>query len=220
MAEIEGEGRGPTSVLVAAVVAEAVERAGKALALARRIEPLIGRSYANRTVSAWARGDVMPPADAVFAAALVMGISLDDRLGVGREPSDLERHVSHLQGKVDVLEQQVQELLGRGSAGEDSEAARLLTGVREGLRDVARELDIPWEELPADVRDEELAPILEARMMDVRGQLGLDWSSPSSRTSNKADVARDLMRQLEEVKGRLIERRERRGRSPRRQAAN
>ena len=62
MAEIEGEGRGPTSVLVAAVVAEAVERAGKALALARRIEPLIGRSYANRTVSAWAREPTEPAA--------------------------------------------------------------------------------------------------------------------------------------------------------------
>jgi hypothetical protein len=38
--------------VVAAIIDQAIEQAGKALALAAKIEPLLGRSYAGRTVSA------------------------------------------------------------------------------------------------------------------------------------------------------------------------
>lgn len=95
------------SRLVAEVVSEAIDRAGKALALATKIQPLIGRSYADRTVSAWGRGDVMPPADVVFAAAQATGVSLDERLGIGREPNETERELLELRQAVENVPEQL-----------------------------------------------------------------------------------------------------------------
>jgi hypothetical protein len=62
------------------VVKEAIERVGKAHALALQIHSVLGRTYNHRTVSAWARGDAMPPGDALMAAAKVARVSLDARL--------------------------------------------------------------------------------------------------------------------------------------------
>jgi hypothetical protein len=101
---------GQMATVVASVIGQAIDQAGKALALAAKIEPLLGRTYAGRTVSAWSRGDVMPPADAVFAAAKVTGISLDEKLGVGREPTEIERRLASLEGELAELKQQVTEL--------------------------------------------------------------------------------------------------------------
>ena len=215
------------SRMVQDVVIEADRRAGarqherlnKGVGLAQLLSDE-GFAYQPTAVRAWMRGETRPPSDVLLALAEKTGISLDERLDAGREPSDLERRVADLQGQVDVLQRQVERLLGRERAAPDKETGRLLLAVRDGLREAARELDLPWEELPDDARDEDLAPVLEARMMDVRGTLGLEWSSPGSRTSHSVDVARDLDRQLEEVKTRLAEQRERRAGTTRRQVAN
>jgi hypothetical protein len=85
------------------VVHGAVRRAGKAQALAAQLQDRLGRSYNYRTISAWARGDAMPPADALLAAAQAADISLDERLGIGREVSQLERELGELQAEVSRL---------------------------------------------------------------------------------------------------------------------
>ncbi len=113
--------------VVAAIIDQAIEEAGKALALAAKIEPLLGRSYAGRTVSAWSRGDVMPPADAVFAAAKVSGISLDEKLGVRREPNEIERRVASLEGELAALKSQIAELDVQRMDREAAEPASLTT---------------------------------------------------------------------------------------------
>lgn len=86
--------------VVAEVMREATKRSGKALALALRLEAVVGRSYSDRTVSAWNRGAVMPPADVLLAAAQVTGISLDDRIGVGAKPTSLEREIETMRDEV------------------------------------------------------------------------------------------------------------------------
>ncbi len=98
------------AAVVASVIGQAIDEAGKALALAAKIEPLLGRTYAGRTVSAWSRGDIMPPADAVFAAAKATGISLDEKLDVGREPTEIEQRLASLEGELAELKEQVAEL--------------------------------------------------------------------------------------------------------------
>lgn len=84
----------------------AIERAGKAQALALRVESLLHRPYNHRTVSAWARGDAMPPGDALLAAAKSTGVSLDAVLGIGREPSVMERRIDELRQEVEHLRQE------------------------------------------------------------------------------------------------------------------
>lgn len=65
---------------VQTIAREAIRREGKAAALAARLRVALGRSYNYRTVSGWARGDSMPPADALLAAAALTEVSLDEAL--------------------------------------------------------------------------------------------------------------------------------------------
>ncbi len=191
MTELEGERRGPSSSLVAEVVSEAINRAGKALALARRIQPMIGRTYADRTVSAWGRGDVMPPADAVLAAAQVTGVSLDDRLGISREPSALERQLADLQDQFDrqrtviaAMDQRLEELTAKleerpvrpWTQGADlAQAEDVLVRLETNLTDLGRLLGRRWDEriaysdLGASVMERVTRRIgrIEARMAEV-----------------------------------------------------
>ncbi|MDQ6771639.1 MAG: hypothetical protein M3024_01410 [Candidatus Dormibacteraeota bacterium] len=109
---VESDVPGPIAQVVAQAISEAIDRSGKALALARKIQPLVGRLYANRTISAWGRGDVMPPADAAFAAAQATGVSLDGKLGIGREPSRGEQEFETLRTDLVGLDNEVGELRG------------------------------------------------------------------------------------------------------------
>jgi hypothetical protein len=102
--------RNEMSRIVARVMAEAIDNAGKALALGSKIQPLLGRSYADRTVSAWGRGDVMPPADVLLAAAKATGIPLDERLGIGREPTNAERELAAIRGELEDQRNRIAEL--------------------------------------------------------------------------------------------------------------
>ncbi len=89
------------AVAVARLVREAVDQAGKAQALALRIQTFLGRSYNHRTVSAWGRSAAMPPADAAFAVAKAAGVSIDQYLGIGREPAELESQLAAVQDQRD-----------------------------------------------------------------------------------------------------------------------
>jgi transcriptional regulator with XRE-family HTH domain len=74
---------------------EAKSRAGKAGALALRMEPHVGRRYDEDSVSAWVRGQAVPPADALLAAAKVTGVSLDGFLGDEQTHRDAEVRELH-----------------------------------------------------------------------------------------------------------------------------
>lgn len=87
--------------LVAEAMRDATRRAGKQLALATQLEARLGRSYSDKTVSSWNRGSVMPPADVLVAAAQATGMSLDEKLGIGRQPSEAERELAGLRKDVD-----------------------------------------------------------------------------------------------------------------------
>jgi hypothetical protein len=100
----------PMSKVVARVMAEAIDNAGKAMALSSRIEPIIGRTYADRTVSAWGRGDVMPPADVLLAAAKAVGIPLDERLGLTRGGMALEREIETIRAELEEQRNRIQAL--------------------------------------------------------------------------------------------------------------
>ncbi len=66
--------------VVVRLMVDAKGRSGKARAFLNQIEPLVGRAYSDRSVSAWLRGSAMPPADVLLAAAKVTGISVDGYL--------------------------------------------------------------------------------------------------------------------------------------------
>jgi transcriptional regulator with XRE-family HTH domain len=66
--------------LVARVMREAAGAAGKQRALLNQIEPLVGRTFKDNSVSAWVRGRNMPNADVLLAAAKANRISLDELL--------------------------------------------------------------------------------------------------------------------------------------------
>ena len=211
------------ATVVGAILEEARRRAGKGPTLALKLQQLgvvgeRGERYSESSISNWIRGRAKPPAEVVLAAAQVSDISLDERLGIGREATGLERQVADLQGHVEVLQTQVQGLLGRPTDVRDTtDTTRLLGEVQDGLRSAASELDLLWEELPVDVAGERLAGILQARMIDVRANLGLDWDSPSGAADH---VALELSRQMDEVRRRLAERRGRRAGSERKRIAN
>lgn len=73
-------GLSSAAALAAQIMSDAIITAGKAEALAIKLRPYLDRQHSNRTVSAWGRGDITPPAATMLAAALAMGIRLDDYL--------------------------------------------------------------------------------------------------------------------------------------------
>jgi hypothetical protein len=86
--------------VVGQLLEDARRRAGKGPALATRLEQLgvVGRGarYSESSISNWIRGRAMPPADVVLAAAKAVGISLDERVGIGHEPTDGERQLAEM----------------------------------------------------------------------------------------------------------------------------
>jgi transcriptional regulator with XRE-family HTH domain len=73
----------PTSEMratVARLMDECRRRMAKDPELALQMKPLVGRLYSDQTVSAWALGRTMPPADALLAACKVSGVSIDAAL--------------------------------------------------------------------------------------------------------------------------------------------
>ena len=194
MAEFEGQHRGSISPLVAEVISEAIDRAGKALALARRIQPLLGRTYADRTVSAWGRGDVMPPADAVFAAAQATGVSLDERLGIGREPTALERQFAELQEQFDdqrrvsaAMERRLEELAAR-------------------LGDAAASSPHYDAEAAGDLSKTEAALIqLEVDLTHLGSLLGRRWDDRARPAPSDASMTERVMRRIGRIEARIAE---------------
>lgn len=108
------------------VLIEAERAYRRADALAAAMEPHLQKLYKNGAIYSYTNKRVVPPGDVLLAAAVAAGISLDDRLGIGREPNETERQMAELRAQVEGLHGQVaalQERLNGGSDGAGDEAA-------------------------------------------------------------------------------------------------
>ena len=72
------------------VLVEAERVFKKADALAAEMEPHLGRLYTNSAIYSYTNERSVPPGDVLLAAALAAGISLDEKLGIGRQLSAAE----------------------------------------------------------------------------------------------------------------------------------
>ncbi len=115
------------------VLDEAVRAAGTADALAERMEPHVQKRYGNSAIYAYTNERAVPPGDALLAAALATGISLDEKLGLVRKQREVERQVEELRAEMAELRGVVADLqsgLGRRDEGAEHEPTTDLADVR------------------------------------------------------------------------------------------
>lgn len=74
----------------AGIADESGGRPNRGAALAQRLADQTGVGYKAASVRAWIRGDAMPPAHVLVAAADLAGISVDSKLGTVREASEAQ----------------------------------------------------------------------------------------------------------------------------------
>jgi transcriptional regulator with XRE-family HTH domain len=186
--------------IVGRILEEARRRAGKGPALALRLEQLgvvgeRGERYSESSISNWIRGRAKPPAEVVLAAAQAVGISLDDRLGIGRQASGLEQQLHEVQAELAqqrsnaaALERRLEDLVARfderGSQPTRSFDRQLddLTHLNAALAKVGRQLGRRWAgdavasrpEIEAESQEDLVTRIgvVQARMSEVAGMVG------------------------------------------------
>jgi len=204
-----GGGRSPWAEIVGGILEEARRRAGKGPALALRLEQLgvvgeRGERYSESSISNWIRGRAKPPAEVVLAAAQAADISLDDRLGIGRQASGLEQQLAEVRDELarqrrqtSAVEARLEELaahVGSGgsapkaSTGSGGAEAGVLRDIDELVAQVARvgeRLGRPAAE-PSGISyaDQAASPAeriarkvgaLEARLAEVAGMVGAPY---------------------------------------------
>jgi hypothetical protein len=91
----------------------AVDVAGTADVLAAQMEPYLHKRYGNSAIYAYTNKRAVPPGDVLLAAALAAGLSLDDELGIGREPTEMERQMAELRVEMAGLRDTVDSLQAR-----------------------------------------------------------------------------------------------------------
>jgi hypothetical protein len=91
------------ALLARQVLDAAVESVGTADALAVQMEPHLHKRYGNSAIYAYTNQRAVPPGDVLLAAALAAGISLDEKLGIGRQPTEVERQMNELRAEMDEL---------------------------------------------------------------------------------------------------------------------
>jgi hypothetical protein len=169
------------SAVVRAVVVEADrraaeerrERVNRGVALAQLLAKTADLHYKAKSIQSWMRGDTTPPANVLLAVAHSTGISLDDRLGVGREPTAVEQRLAEVQEE---LAQQRSATVAMEQRLEEF-AARL-----EG-----RELSGAAPGSPTSLEDLEKAiRRLEDEMAEVGAQLHRRWDGPAGISYRRA----------------------------------
>src|ERR1700752_4029588 len=110
------------------VLEEAVRAAGRADALAERMEPDVQKRYGNSAIYAYTNERAVPPGDALLAAALATGISLDEKIGLVRRQGEVERQVEELRAEMKELRGIVADL--QGDRAEQNESAPDMDAVR------------------------------------------------------------------------------------------
>lgn len=163
------------------------QRLNKGAALAQLLEQS-GYIYQAAAVRSWIRGNSKPPADVLLAAVTLAGMSIDQKLELAREPTDIEERVDQLTEQLVELRQQVS-AIASSTPALAPEAPVLLPDVRvritnleREIRDAAPAFGRSWEP-PASISDS--APdqlehelkrrvgVLQARIMEIRSLVGL-----------------------------------------------
>lgn len=125
----------PMAVLAYRVLDEAVRAVRTADALAAVMEPYLQKRYGNSAIYAYTNERAVPPGDVLLAAALAAGISLDERLGVGREPTDAERQMDELRAELATVRDQVAALQERVGGPERSTPERAAQDAQDARAD-------------------------------------------------------------------------------------
>ncbi len=212
---------------------------GNAAAFTRLLRQEAGDGPDPTTVGRWLRGEQTVPAWALLAASRASGVSPTDLLLPDADVSDLRRIVDDLRRQMTELRTSI---AATGTEGQSrraslSEVEGVLAVVRRQLSDAAEELNLPWEEPPADEqaspdtaeqleRLERVVGLLQARMMDVQTTLGLQWRAPrrDPETAENAvsalfEAAGLLTQQMQEVADSLRDRRTQQTNVPKRRRA-
>src|SRR5690349_12625886 len=100
----------PMALIAQRIFDRAVDAAGTADVLAAQMEPHLRKRYGNSAIYAYTNKRAVPPGDVLLAAALAAGISLDGELGIGREPTEVERQMEQLRAEMIQLRDTVQSL--------------------------------------------------------------------------------------------------------------
>src|SRR6266700_130384 len=103
----------PMAVLARQVLVEAERAFRKADALAAGMEPHLRKRYGDSAIYAYTNERAVPPGDVLLAAALAAGISLDEKLGIDRQETEVERQVGELRSQMAQLREEVASLRGR-----------------------------------------------------------------------------------------------------------
>lgn len=194
---------------------------GNASAFTRLLRQEVVDGPDPTTVGRWLKGEQMVPAWALVAASRVSGVAPTDLLLPEADVADLKRVVEGLRAEVAELRSITAAQPGAGRADQD-EIERMLAAVGQQLMEAAHELHLPWEpqgleDSPSDggarlERLQDRAGLLQARMMEVRAALGLQWSAPRGdadhdAVSSLAEAASLLTQQMGEVRDQLRRRR-------------
>jgi transcriptional regulator with XRE-family HTH domain len=216
---------------VRALLAQARQKAGggNALALALRdagVGPERG-AYSESAVSNWIKGRTRPPADVVFAAASIYGLSIDSAVsgkdeangattGDGSDLARMQANIDHLadlvrQGTNSSESAKVQDVTAVYSTRSEAHAAepmlRMVAGAQ--LVDV---MGLSLNGLCQGISDVTLAELIEGGLTLRAMFLDPDSSATASREQEEghppdllADLTRTNMLALDRVRGRLSE---------------
>lgn len=98
------------AVLASEVLREAERALDTADALIAAMEPHLRRRYGNSSIYGYVNAHTVPPGDVLLAAALAAGISIDQKLGIATQQTQVERQVDDLRTEMARLRSEVAEL--------------------------------------------------------------------------------------------------------------
>src|SRR6266700_2970968 len=113
----------PMAVLARQVLVEAERTFRRADALAAEMEPHLRKRYGDSAIYAYPNERAVPPGDVLLAAALVAGISLDEKLGINPQESEVERQVRELRSQMAQLREEMASLRGQAPADQATDPA-------------------------------------------------------------------------------------------------
>jgi hypothetical protein len=104
------------------------------------MEPHLQRRYSESAIDSYTNERSVPPGDVLLAAALAVGISLDEKLGIVRHRTETGREIDELRAEMDELRSVVAGLQDRltGERGASTDLASIESGRRARRREWAR----------------------------------------------------------------------------------
>jgi hypothetical protein len=116
------------AVLARTVLEQAVKAADTADALTALMEPHLHKRYGGSAIYQYTNDRAVPPGDVLLAAAAATGISLDEKLGIGSDRTELRRQMDDLRLEVARMREEMGELRaaspGAGGAAAAAESSR------------------------------------------------------------------------------------------------